>query len=116
LRQVPGRHLDKLAEHETALLPHLARLGVDDLQRAMHLWRRRADALEDRGPVEHDNEVRFSTTIHGRGELRGSFDNDTTAIVKKAFALADPGDRDKTLAQRQADALVDMAKHFLDNH
>jgi hypothetical protein len=116
LANVPGRHLDRFATDEAALLPVLADLGVDDLRTAMLDWRAKADALDDE-PADpaHDSEVYFSKTIDGRGELRGSLGPDLTAVVDAALRVADPDDFDLTGAERRADALATIFRHFLDH-
>jgi Domain of unknown function (DUF222)/HNH endonuclease len=79
-------------------------------------WRAKADALADDQPdPDHDNEVYFSTTIDGRGELRGSLNSDLSAVVEAALAVADPNDFDLTPAERRADALETILRHFLDH-
>ena len=116
LANVPGRHLDRFAGHEGELVESLAALDVDELRAAMVQWRTRADAV-DEAPVDegHDNEVFFATTIDGRGELRGSLNADVAATVAAALRVADPKDFSLTPAERRADALETIVRHFLDH-
>jgi hypothetical protein len=116
LTYVPLRHLDRFAADEPELLPALTQLDVEELRVAMADWRAKADALDDR-PVDpaHESDLYFSTTIDGRGELRGSFGTDLTAAVDAALRVADPKDFDLTPAERRADAFETIVRHFLDH-
>lgn len=117
LAHLPTRHLDRFAAHEADLVPKLAVLDIDRTRAAMDEWKRRADALDDGPPpVERDNQVHLSKTIQNRGELRGSFDSDGTATIAAALRVADSNDFERTLAERRADALLQVCQHFLDHH
>jgi hypothetical protein len=116
LANVPLRHLERFAEHEGALLESLAALDIEALRAAMVDWKAKADALDPQPPnPEHDNEVYLSSTIDGRGELRGSLHADVTAVVDAALRVADPKDFELTPAERRADALETIMRHFLDH-
>jgi hypothetical protein len=116
LANVPLRHLELFAAHEAALVGPLAGLDLDELRTAMADWRAKADATADEEPdPDHENEVFFSTTIDGRGDLRGSLNADLTALVDAAFRVADPKDFELTPAERRADALETIVRHFLDH-
>jgi hypothetical protein len=116
LANVPLRHLERFAADEAALLPSLAVLDTDALRTAMADWRAKADAVaEQPHEVAHDSELFFSTTIDGRGELRGSFGPDLTAAVDAALRVGDPRDFELTPAERRADAFETMVRHFLDH-
>ena len=113
---VPARHLERFAEVESDLVPLLEGLDVDQTRTAMLRWRAAADSVDDGGlPVEHDDEVHLSKTIGGRADLRGSLGADLHAVVDAALRVADCGDRELTLAQRRADALGTVCRHFLDH-
>jgi hypothetical protein len=113
---IPARHLARFAEVEAELVPLLEGLGVDQTRTAMLRWRAAADAVDDGGLApEHDDEVHLSKTIAGRGDLRGSLGADLHAVVDAAFRVADCRDRELTLAQRRADALGTVCRHFLDH-
>lgn len=115
LANLPMRHVDRFADHEAELLPLLAGLDLDALRTAMVDWRSKADDLDDRPDPAHESEVFFSTTIDGRGELRGSLSADLAATVDAALRVADPLDFDLTPAERRADALDTIMRHFLDH-
>jgi hypothetical protein len=116
LANVPLRHVALFAEHEAELIGPLAGLPIDELRAAMVDWRTKADAVVDNGPdADHENEVYFSTTIDGRGELRASLASDLTAVVDAGLRVADPRDFDLTPAERRAQALETVFRHFLDH-
>jgi hypothetical protein len=116
LANVPVRHLELFATHEAGLIDALAGLDTDELRAAMVDWRAKADAVaDDDAPAERDSEVYLSTTIDGRGELRGSLDADLTALVDAAFRVADGKDFALTPAERRADAFETIVRHFLDH-
>ena len=116
LDSLPKRHVDLFAEHEADLVPAWEQLTVDETVAAMRVWLARADAL-DPGPApsELDNEVHLSSTIGGRGELRGSLDSDLTALVDAAFRVADAKDFELTPPRRRADALATICGFYLDH-
>ncbi len=116
LAKVPRRHVPMFAEHEADVVPTLAALTVDQTRRAMDEWKRLADAVDPgRLAGEHDNQLHLSPTFEGRGELRGSFDPDTTAVIEAALRVADPKDYQRSLAERRADALAQICQHFVDH-
>jgi hypothetical protein len=60
-----------------------------------------------------------STTLDGRGELSGSLDVISNAIVERAldeamaaYCAEDP----KPISERQADAMVEIMRQYLDTH
>jgi len=110
---VPARHVERFAEVERTLLPELVGATVEQTERTIAAWRQLVDALDDEAPTEHDDELHLSKTLANRGELRGSFGADATAIIAAAVRVADCGDRDLTLAQRRAQALTDICDQFL---
>jgi hypothetical protein len=116
LANVPTRHLERFADQEATLVPTLAELTVDQTRRAMELWKRRADALDDGGlRAEATSELHLSKTINARGELHASLDAELTAVVEAALRTALPTDLERPLPQRRADALGQVCQHFLDH-
>ena len=116
MANVPMRHLERFAEHEAEIVPALVGLDVDMTRRAMEAWRSKADALaEAAAPVDHPNELYLSRTLDARGELRGSFDADVTAVVDAALRVADPKDFELPMPERRAHALAQVCQHFLDH-
>ncbi len=116
LANLPRRHLERFAEHEAELVPHLEPLTVEQTAVVMQDWRRHADAL-DPGPTPKtpDDEVFLSRTLDGRGDLHGNLGPDLTALVETALRVGDPKDFDLCQAQRRAEALGQICQHFLDH-
>ncbi len=56
----------------------------------------------------------LSKTLDARGELRGSLDADSTALVDAALRVADCHDRSLTTPERRAAALAQVCQSFLD--
>jgi hypothetical protein len=113
--------LARFAEQEAALVPALAPLSVQDTTRAMRLWRARAEALseEAEGRVP-ERRVHLSRTLGARWALDGDLDPEGGTVLATALRLAQDEDDDiegeppRTPARRRADALVDVARFYLD--
>jgi len=116
LAHVPERRVALFAEHEAAVVPMLSGLDVVDTARVMREWSALADALDDGpAPPEPGPEARLSRTLGGRWVLDADLDPEGGAVLERALALADPGDYSVPAPRRRADALVDVARFFLDN-
>jgi Domain of unknown function (DUF222) len=109
------------AEHAEGLVEAFAGLDVTDTVRAMRAWQAQAEALadEDEPNPEPIRTLHLSATLAGRYVLDGSLDTDSGEVVAAALRLATTRDADadisRTPAQRRADALVDVCRHFLDH-
>ena len=109
------------SDHEAAVVPTLVRLGVAETATAMQAWRAMADAVVEPQPTEEpERSLHLSRTLDGRGELTGSLDPLGTEVLDTALRLATTsdgadGDACRRPAQRRADALVDVARFFLDH-
>ena len=115
---VEARTVGLFAEQEESLVPALAPLSVADTASAMRLWKARAEALIDDGaePAEPERAVHLSRTLDGRFVLDGSLDVEGGEVLAAALRLAEVEDFDRLPARRRGDALVDMARFFLDHH
>src|SRR5215207_1903558 len=111
------------AEHEPELVPVLASVEPVDAPTFMREWRLRADALvglED-GPDEPVRSLFHSRTLDCRSVLKGGFDPEGAELIDTALRLvmtdddSTDGDRVRLPAERRADALVDVCRHFLDH-
>jgi hypothetical protein len=114
------RHAGIYAEHEDVLLDAAGALGVDDFKLAAEKWRLLAD--EDRakrektGAVEHAT-FHLSPTFAGRYAFGGDLDSEGAKTVLDALdarCRPEPGGQPgestpRTLAERRAEALVEMA-------
>jgi hypothetical protein len=118
---VSSAHVERWEAHEAAVVPALVGLSVDDTARAMRHWRARADASTD-APAddgEPEREVHVSMLLDGRRRLDGDLDPLGGEVVATALRLAETRDGDgdpvRTPGRRRADALVDLARFFLDH-
>jgi hypothetical protein len=111
-----GRRVDLF--DEDALVPLLAELTLPETIQVMQRWREHLDA--DDGPdddpeLDVPSRVHLSDTLDGRGVLDGDLDADTHQLLKAALRLADNGDLDIPLSERQGDAIGIVSKFFLDH-
>jgi hypothetical protein len=113
-----GPLVEVFAGHETEVVPALVGLSTGDTVRALAEWRAlaTADGIE---PVEPERAVHLSRTLDGSGALDGTLTPEGYSLVRTALRIAESPDVDgdpvRTPAQRRHDALVDVARHFLDH-
>ena len=113
---VDDRRAPLFAEHEPAVVPALVGLSVADTASAMRLWRARADALVDGDePCEPERAVYLSRSFEGRFVLKGDLDVEGGEVLATALRLAADEDFRRTPASVRADALVDVARFYLDH-
>jgi hypothetical protein len=114
------RHIDLFAEHEPKLVPFLSPMPVHKVVQAMIRWRDIADNTLLPKPDERETSTVFlSEILDGRRALKGDLDADDGQYVAAAFDVATTEDDDnepRSPAERRADALVDIAKFYLDHH
>ena len=110
-----------MAETEEALVGVLAELDIRSTERAVDHWAKRADALIDEKapPVERPNELTYSNTMddvtHGTFRLNEAAGTEFDKAVQTALTHAGK-DETRTSAERQGDALFDIAAFFNKNH
>jgi hypothetical protein len=114
---VTDRRAGLWAEHEAEIVPTLEPLDVLATNRAMQTWAAMADAIldEEEPPEDLTAEAMLVKTLDGRGYLKGSFDAESTEVLATALRLASSRDLDVSSAQRTGQALIDIARHFLDH-
>jgi hypothetical protein len=106
---------------EERLVPYLERLSVSGAACAMRFWRARAEALVDDGAEARapERDVHLSQTFRGRWVLDGDLDPEGGCLLATALRLAQTdvvgGELARSPAQQRADALVDLARFFLDH-
>lgn len=107
-------HLHKFAEQ---LVGYACTLGLDDYRTVCEHW---ADLVDnDVSPTELPaGHLRFSPTLFGQADVAGRLSADQAAVLGEALSLLnqpDPADAPvkRTNAQRNADALADLAHHYL---
>jgi hypothetical protein len=113
---VPMRHLDRYADTEAAMLHAFRSLSVHETTDVMRRW---LSAANDADPApeqpERPDTLHVSETLDGRRELRGHLCGDSAIELEQALAHAGSGDPAVPLSQRNADALLDIAR-FFNNH
>ena len=120
LANVEPELMAQFVEHEASLVETLAGLSVDDVATAMRHWRVLARArLDDPTPREPRRSLHASRLADGALRLDGELPAVDGDIVAKALKLATSPDCDgeppRTASERRADALVDLARWFLDH-
>ena len=117
---VNDRTAPVLTDHEAQLVPSLVGLSVRDTETTMQHWAAHANALVD-GPAPVDNArvLHLSAGWDGGGELSGHLDPAAYQIVNTALDAATTPDGDgqptRSRSERRADALVAVARYFLDH-
>jgi len=114
---VTDRRAGLWSEHEAEIVPKLVPLDVLATSRCLQHWAEMADAtLEQKEPPEEPPaEASLVKTIDGRTYLKGSFDGEHGELLATAMRLADSGDHEVPLSRRQGQALIDIARWFLDH-
>jgi hypothetical protein len=115
------RNINEFAPVEADMIGHLANLSITDTTTVMNLWAERAkDAAADDHKPQADDQTEhlyLSDLLDNTGKLDGMFTGPNTATIRAALArcTAEPveGEPVRTFAQRQADALVEMANRIL---
>lgn len=110
------------SEHESTLVDAARTLDARRFGTVVDYWRQALDgdaALADANRHHDRRRLHLSETLDGMVRGDGWFDREGGEIVKVAVesisdAGRDPGD-DRTPAQRRADALVEICRHWLDN-
>ena len=109
-----------LREHQDELAASLTSLTVTETEIACQVWRHHADALvDDRPPAVPDRSMTLVRTDDGA--WIGALTLDDAAGLELNTALAnaitwDGASDTRTFAQRQADALFDIANYFNTHH
>jgi hypothetical protein len=107
---VTERHIEKFAATEASF--------VSDAVTVMQQWRNAADDADpEPDKDEKPDELRVSETLEGRRVLAGHLSADSAAELEQALAhAADGNDRTLSLPQRNARALVELARFFNDHN
>jgi hypothetical protein len=117
---VADRTAPIFTDHEPDLVPHLVGLSVRHTEVAMRRWAAYADTLVEAPPPNAEQRtIQLSAGVDGWGELSGRLDPAGRRVVDAALHAATvvdrPGEPARTPGQRRADALVAVARHFLDH-
>jgi hypothetical protein len=114
---VTDRRAGLWADHEAEVVPNLVPLDLLSTNRAMQKWASKADAIleEKEPPEEAPAEAMLVKTLDRRGYFKASLDAEHTEVIATGLRLADSGDLDTPVKQRQGQALVDVFRFFLDH-
>jgi hypothetical protein len=110
-----------LHDTQDGLVDTLKELDIHQTVRAVDHWIHRADALIDEKapPLERPNELTFGTTIddvtHGTFRLNEAAGTEFDKAIQNAITHTG-SDETRTVAERQGDALFDIAAFFNKNH
>ena len=117
---VSDRTAPLLREHDAALATALTGLSARHSALAVRHWRAHAEALvEGPAPTTPQRSLYLSRAFDGGGELSGCLDHGGYEVVDAALSAATTPDGDgepaRTMAQRRGDALVAIARFYLDH-
>jgi hypothetical protein len=117
------RHREpEYAANEETLLEFAGRMSPDDFATVARKWRELADdalASEDAAARHERRHFHVARGMDGAGILAGELDPEGTESLLEALDLIAPPDPDglpegrRSLAQRRADGLVDLARAYL---
>jgi Domain of unknown function (DUF222)/HNH endonuclease len=115
---VPERLRPKFAEIEADMVPLLSELTVNDTIRVLREWVARAEAeTEDPEPAAEVDHVHFSPTLDNSFKLDGVLSGEDAVTFGAGLTACLPevveGEPVLSLSQRQAIALVEMARRVL---
>lgn len=124
LTQARDRHPEEFALHENVLANAATHLDTADLRRAIQHWEQQVDyagALDDVDTTRQRRRFYFNKTYQGMWSAIGDLDPESGHIIAAALhSHADPGnlDRDdrRTMPQRNADALTEICRFWLDHN
>ncbi|MGH8936826.1 MAG: DUF222 domain-containing protein, partial [Acidimicrobiia bacterium] len=121
LAQAAEAHPEAFSTKEDELLEAARDLPVGDLGRTLDTWRQSLDAgaaLAEAEARYQRRRLRTSRTVLGMVRVEGELDPEGgEALLTALRAVTEvPGLREeRTAEQRRADALVDLARHYLDH-
>ena len=118
---IPGHLAEELAAAEVMLVNAAAPLSVADTRRLVEYWKAAVDGPGSETSAEDLEERRYlhaSKTFQGMVKIDGLFDPVTGDLILTALDAAMPPaaqDDRRTARRRRADALIDLARSFLDS-
>jgi Domain of unknown function (DUF222) len=120
---VSDKTIELFADAESELVPLLAECTVDQTGRVMKEWAARAKAAVDADngaePEPETDHLYFSPLMDGRFKLDGQLSGDNAKAFDEALGVCLPelvdGEPVLPYSQRQAAALVEMARRALQN-
>jgi hypothetical protein len=115
-----ARTVTYFADQETELLPVLVPLRANDVARVMQEWRIRIEALlEQKEAPDDERSLTLAATFGRRWHGTITLDDEAGTTLDTALALASSDDAEgeppRSFARKRADALVDLARFYLDH-
>jgi hypothetical protein len=118
------QHPDEFTQHETVFADIATYLDARDLRQALSVWEQQVDfpaALEDAESARLRRRFYFNQTYEGMWSAAGDLDPESGHVISTALrSQTDPAnlDRDdhRSMPQRNADALVDVCRFWLDHN
>jgi hypothetical protein len=123
LAQARDKHPDEFADHETVFAEVATYLDTLDLRRAVSHWEQQVDypaALDDTETARQRRRFYCNQTYAGMWSTSGDLDPESGHVVATALhSRTDPANLDaadrRSMPQRNADALVDICRFWLDH-
>jgi Domain of unknown function (DUF222) len=120
---VNDKTIDLFADAERDMVPLLVECTVDQTGRVMKEWAARAKAMVDADngtdPEPETDHLHFSPLMDGRFKLDGQVSGDDAKVFDEALGVCLPelveGEPVLPFSQRQAAALIEMARRALQN-
>jgi hypothetical protein len=118
------KHPDEFTEHETVFADIATYLDARDLRQALSGWEQQVDfpaALEDAESARLRRRFYFNQTYEGMWSAAGHLDPESGHVISTALrSQTDPAnlgrDDHRSMPQRNADALVDVCRFWLDHN
>jgi Domain of unknown function (DUF222) len=108
---------EQFAEHEADIIPTIVGMNIADTAAVIKHWAAHADALADTPePLVPEGAVHLSSTFDGTWHLSGTLSDEAGITLRAALDIAMPAVDDRTPSARQHDALVAIARFYLDHH
>jgi hypothetical protein len=124
LAQARDKHPEEFTQHEVVFADVATYLDARDLRRAVSHWEQQVDypgALDDTETGRRRRRFYFNQSYQGMWSASGDLDPESGHVVATALhshtdpANLDPADQ-RSLPQRNADALVDICRFWLDHN
>jgi hypothetical protein len=124
LAQARDRHPAEFADHEAVFAEIATYLDPRELRQALSLWEQQVDfpaALEDAESARLRRRFYFNQTYEGMWSAAGDLDPESGHVISTALhSHTDPANLDRgdnrSMPQRNADALTDICRFWLDHN